>query len=262
MEVVALELNLVLVTLDLVLNHFGNGHMHQAPLLPEVLHLALSLHVHIFSENLEVLYFFLAELLDQLQLGLLVGVIQNLQNLLLFLKVEVTCLIELGVVVLLLIQCRHLADELILFDLSLLVRNLQIILVGCHNLVLIHLLLQSLELAVVIQSVWELLHQIFEHAVWNAFGCNQLVDLDVETMEELVLLHDLLQLGLIDAQLLHEFILQAFLPLVNVLECHLILHALVVFLIDDQLHERLVGYSVLVIVFTNDPNGFLQILLL
>ena len=97
--------------------------------------------------------------------------------------------------------------------------------------------------------------------VWNALTGNQLVDLDVKPVEELILLHDLLQLGLVDTQLLHEFVLQALLSLVNVLESHLILHALVVLLVDDQLHERLVGYSVLVIVFTDDPVGFLQVLL-
>lgn len=126
---------------------------------------------------------------------------------------------------------------------------------------MVHLILQSLELAVVIQSVWELLHQIFEHTVWNSLGRNKLVDLDVETMEKLVLLDDLLQLGLVDAQLLHKFVLQALLPLVNVLESHLILHALVVLLIDDELHERLVGNSVLVFVFNDDPFGILQMLL-
>lgn len=69
--------------------------------------------------------------------------------------------------------------------------------------------------------------------VWNALRGNQLVDLDVKPVEELILLHDLLQLGLVDAQLLHEFVLQAFLPFVNVLESNLILHALVVLLVDD-----------------------------
>ena len=75
LEIVALELDLVLVALNLVLNDFGYGHVHQAPLIPEVLYLALSLHVHILSEDLKVLYFSLTKLLDQLQLGLLVRVV-------------------------------------------------------------------------------------------------------------------------------------------------------------------------------------------
>ena len=89
-----------------------------------------------------------------------------------------------------------------------------------------------------------------------------MVYLDIQPQEELILLDDLLELGLIDAQLLHLLVLQRFLLFIDVLVCKLFLHTLVVFLVNNQLDYRLVGYRVLLLVVTDYRIGLIQLLLL
>lgn len=89
-----------------------------------------------------------------------------------------------------------------------------------------------------------------------------MVYLDIQPQEELILLDDLLELGLIDAQLLHLLVLQRFLLFIDVLVCKLFLHTLVVFLVNYQLDYRLVGYRVLLLVVTDYRIGLIQLLLL
>lgn len=86
---------------------------------------------------------------------------------------------------------------------------------------------------------------------------DQMVYLDIQPQEELILLDDLLELGLIDAQLLHLLVLQRFLLFIDVLVCKLILHTLVVFLVNNQLDYRLVGYRVLLLVVADYRVGLI-----